>query len=218
MTFHAICSWMKSRRGLFPIILVVLVILLIGVAIVLDVSGIRTYGTFLRLCMSAGNKSEARLLAAKLCRTRRGVQFALEDLDGMGGATRTWSTRILQYSPLEDYVVQELNGMAQDTGESLPRRTEALLILWRRTKDITHLAKAFALVHPASADYDVITARSLLAEELADKLLFTMISGSHRQELNLTEGEFYELLSNSRLLGGPGNDERYYEFIRAKEK
>ena len=84
--------------------------------------------------------------AKRLASTQRGAELAIEDLSVGGGSTRGWSSWILLYSPLRAYVVRRLSELVEDAGVPLDKRVEALVILWERTRDPSHLESCFLAV------------------------------------------------------------------------
>lgn len=85
-------------------------------------------------------------MANTLSRTKMGIKLCLRDIDVYGGSTRGWSSWVLIHSDADlQYIIKRLESIVHSQ-EGKAKKIEALLILWKRTKEDRYLVQLFSLI------------------------------------------------------------------------
>ena len=138
----------------------------------------------------------ARPIAGSLSRSRQGLELALQDINVLGGTTKGWSSWILCYSSRADMAMPMLTAVADSPQAARSKRMEAVIILWRRTHDRSHLERLYAMVRPADSSPTVLVARLKLWSFLGapDELAF-LEKEPETASLSMNENQFAEALA-----------------------
>ncbi len=154
-------------------------------------------GTFRQLRLASKHPDEARPYAMKLRSSKAGVALAFRDMDVFGGQTRGWSSWIVQTSPLDEEVEERLFELVDGNATPLPKRLEALWVLWKRTGDDKRLLEMFELVRepgPLAVGYG----RGQLLRAFDDPAAQEMFNVPASEPLNIDYATFESLVPRAQ--------------------